>query len=135
MKSSDPRQAALLEWLRQHLTCVKFEAIQGDASARRYFRVYTAEKAYIAVDVPVLDQDSKWFVRIAKALTLGGLRVPDIYHYDEAAGFLLLSDFGNVQLLAVLQQHNADHWYSLAMKGIINLQQCYHFVDWQLPWF
>ena len=68
----------------------------ADASFRRYFRIDSADAAgsRIIMDAPPDKEDNAAFVRIAALLREGGLRVPEVLHWDQENGFLLLSDLG-----------------------------------------
>ena len=68
----------------------------ADASFRRYFRIDSADAAgsRIIMDAPPDKEDNAAFVRIAALLRDAGLRVPEVLHWDQENGFLLLSDLG-----------------------------------------
>ncbi len=68
----------------------------ADASFRRYFRVDAAAGAgsYIIMDAPPDKEDCKPFVKVAGLMADAGLQAPRVLAWDEAAGFMLLSDLG-----------------------------------------
>ena len=74
----------------------------ADASFRRYLRVDSPAGSRIIMDAPPDKEDCKPFVRVAGLLAQAGLRVPDILAWDEAQGFMLLSDLGAQTMMQVI---------------------------------
>lgn len=78
----------------------------SDAGFRRYLRVDSrpAESpgSFIIMDAPPALENCTPFVHIAQLLTAAGLKVPSILEWDEANGFMLLSDLGTHTLLQTL---------------------------------
>lgn len=68
--------------------------LPGDASFRRYVRLTGGPRPALLMDAPP-PEDVRPFLRIARHLHAAGLSAPDIIATDEAAGFLLLEDFGH----------------------------------------
>jgi len=72
--------------------------LAGDASARRYERLFQQKTQLTAVLMdapPDLGEDVRPFVRIAGVLRDAGFSAPQILAQDDARGFLLLEDFGD----------------------------------------
>ncbi|WP_244623255.1 aminoglycoside phosphotransferase family protein [Shewanella salipaludis] len=116
MTLSDPRFISLTHWLSQYLdTHVTPVLISGDASFRRYFRVHGEQRSFIAVDSPPAQVPIAAFMQLAEAYADAGLRVPQTIAASEEMGFMLLSDLGDVQLLAVLNQGNVGDYYRQAL--------------------
>ncbi len=101
----DDRQRRLREWV-QGLTSVPidtWESLNGDASFRRYFRVYFEKAVFdesdarhlIAVDSPPLHENQAAFLEVRQLLAAHHLPVPLLFSADSQHGFMLLSDFGN----------------------------------------
>lgn len=99
-----------------------FVMVSGDASFRRYFRVLTSEKTYIAVDAPPDKENSPEFCKVAELFRKQGCKVPVVYAYDFDAGFMLLSDLGDRLLLSEINEKNADIYYQEALSELIKLQ-------------
>lgn len=69
--------------------------LPGDASARRYYRLYSQEnKSYIVAHAPPTHEKNQAFITIAKDWLNQGVRTPVIFAFDIDQGFLLLEDFG-----------------------------------------
>ncbi len=115
----DLRLQALLRWLPVPVNGV--EAVAGDASMRRYFRVHTAEGSMIAMDAPP-PEDVVRFAKVAGMMRRMGVRVPGIYALEASSGFALLEDFGNRGYLSCLNDDSAGRLYELAQETIVLLQ-------------
>jgi aminoglycoside/choline kinase family phosphotransferase len=135
----DPaRQQAFAAWLdtvapAHGLLPQTVRSASADASFRRYFRV-DAEGAgakqaasYIVMDAPPDKENCHPFVAVDRLLDEGGVNVPHILNWDEAQGFMLLSDLGQHTLLSTLlidQPHDAGNRqrYDAAMDELVRLQ-------------
>ena len=122
----DPRRDALRGWLngRADFAGLSLEPASGDASFRRYFRLDTGERTFIAMDAPPDLEDSRPFVEIAGLLQGVGLNVPNIVDADYEQGFVLMSDLGVRQYLTELEKDAAaaDALYRDAMSTLRRLQ-------------
>lgn len=103
----------------------------ADASFRRYFRVQTADGAScIIMDAPPAQEDCRPFVKVAALMAGAGLKAPRVLAWDEAQGFMLLSDLGALTMLEVINQHSEaerpQHAYALYRDAVDVL------VNWQL---
>ena len=79
----------------------------ADASFRRYFRIDAAGQAQagascIIMDAPPDKEDCKPFVKVAALMVEAGLQAPRVLAWDEAAGFMLLSDLGRQTMMEVI---------------------------------
>jgi len=72
--------------------------LAGDASFRRYFRVTDGDRRAVLMDAPPPEEDVRPFLAMARWLSARGLRAPAILAADEAAGLVLLEDFGDARL-------------------------------------
>lgn len=128
---SDPERArAFARWLESlagphGLDPQSVRAASADASFRRYFRVDGQGGTCIVMDAPPSHEDSRPFVDVAAMLRKGGLQAPQVLAWDEAQGFLLLSDLGSTTYLTALQglepAQAAPH-YLAAMEALVRLQ-------------
>ncbi len=105
----------------------------ADASFRRYFRLDRSEGAgsLIVMDAPPAQENCQPFVQVAGLLGAAGLSAPQVLAWDEARGFMLLSDLGERTYLAELQSldlsggaglKRADGLYRDAIDALIRLQ-------------
>lgn len=103
----------------------------ADASFRRYFRLRTTDGAScIIMDAPPAQEDCRPFVKVAALMAGADLKTPRVLAWDEAQGFMLLSDLGALTMLEVINQHNEaerpQRAYALYRDAVDVL------VNWQL---
>jgi aminoglycoside/choline kinase family phosphotransferase len=105
---TDPiRQALFLQWLwavaPQHgLQADSVRLASADASFRRYLRVDSRHGTRIIMDAPPDKENCQPFVQVDRLMAQAGLRVPEILAWDEANGFMLLSDLGTQTLMQTI---------------------------------
>nr|WP_297460691.1 phosphotransferase [uncultured Halomonas sp.] len=100
---TSPRIDALRQWIapRHDMAphAARLELAAGDASFRRYFRLWLSDgRTRIVMDAPPDKEDSHPFVAIAEDWRLAGLPVPALHAMDLDAGFIELEDLGDVPL-------------------------------------
>ena len=109
---SDPGRAAFFaQWLSvtsaaSQLDPATLRLASADASFRRYFRIDRIDRAAgscIIMDAPPALEDCAPFVKIAALMTEAGLNAPRVLAWDEAQGFMLLSDLGSQTMMQVIQ--------------------------------
>lgn len=93
-----------------------------DASFRQYFRVIKEGQSYIVMDAPPENEPCDEFIRLATALRAHGLNVPEVIEQNLAEGFLVLTDFGDEQVLGLLDFETVDAIYHDAMTMILQMQ-------------
>ncbi len=126
---SDPaRSLAFFHWLQglsePGLRPESVRLASADASFRRYFRVDAAAGTRVVMDAPPDKEDSRPFVKVAGLMAQAGLNAPQILAWEEAQGFLLLSDLGQRTLMQVLDPEG----------GATNLPWFKQALDVLLPW-
>ena len=126
------RQTAFESWLAAQapvhaLLPETVRLASADASFRRYFRVNRAAGGTLVVmDAPPEKENCRPFVQIAGLMHEAGVRVPDILAWDEAQGFMLLSDLGEQTLLTVLDPEKptaALPYFKDATQALLAWQQ------------
>src|SRR5579883_2330538 len=137
MESAEERKQLLLTWLKTEcgLSSLTLYPMIGDASFRRYFRVWTPSASFIAMDAPPPRENSRPFIAIANALRAQGLNTPVVFEANLEQGFLLLTDFGDLAYLSVLEDHNADLLYTRALNALATLQGCREVPGYSIPSF
>ena len=130
---SDPaRHAAFDNWIASvaaphGLVPASVRPASADASFRRYLRVDTVDGAScIVMDAPPDKEDCRPFARVQRLMHDAGLRVPQILAWDEAHGFMLLSDLGHRTLIELLEPEapQAAHgWYMQAADVLLDWQK------------
>ncbi len=123
---TDHRLAELTHWVAKQtaLPEVPLAMVSGDASFRRYFRRPTDAHSHslIAVDCPPDKEPLTEFLKIAELLLTCGVSVPKVLHFDQALGFMLLSDLGDTLYLPELNNHSAEALYQQAITALLQMQ-------------
>ena len=95
----------------------------ADASFRKYYRVHHKKNSYIVMDASLEKESLHPFIDIMKRLADVDVTVAQIYEQDVVSGYLLLEDFGNTNLLDILDEHNFERYYLEAIEEIVKMQQ------------
>ncbi|MBC7738667.1 MAG: tRNA (adenosine(37)-N6)-threonylcarbamoyltransferase complex ATPase subunit type 1 TsaE, partial [Candidatus Saccharibacteria bacterium] len=101
------------------------DPLSGDASARRYERLYQGGATRLLMDAPPGQADSvQDFVRIDRHLLGIGLSAPRIDAEDMANGFLLIEDFGDSVFASLMRDDPETErpLYAAAVDALIHLQ-------------
>lgn len=130
-KLTDTRLVAITKWLRAHIDApFTISPITGDASFRRYFRVHLGQSVpainnastAIVMDAPPPFERIEPFYSLCTQLFNAGVHVPTLHAADNAQGFLLLSDFGDEQMLNHLNTDSVDTLYESALVSLNHMQ-------------
>jgi hypothetical protein len=80
----------------------------ADASFRRYFRIDGVFKSvpctHIIMDAPPDKENCQPFVKVAALMQSAGLHAPQVLAWDEAQGFMLLTDLGAQTMMQVINR-------------------------------
>jgi aminoglycoside/choline kinase family phosphotransferase len=119
------RENALNQWLKTIVGNKPYDInlLAGDASFRRYFRLFIDGHTQVIMDAPPEKETMLPFIQIGELLAQHGIMTPKIYASDLTQGFALLEDFGDRLLLNVINIDNADKLYTQAMTTLIKMQQ------------
>lgn len=104
----------------------QIEALPGDASFRRYFRVAQASGATaMLMHAPPPEEDTEPFLRAARWLDGNGLRAPVILAEDTGLGYVLLEDFGQVRMREYIDAWPDDEAeiYRGAIEALVRLHR------------
>ncbi len=109
---------------------VTMQAMQADASFRRYYRLEGAPRPSLLMqDPPDRPQVAPYvmvepFVAIARHLGALGLRAPQILHEDIANGLLVIEDFGDDTYTRLFNAGaDAKALYELAIDVLVHLHR------------
>ncbi|MGA8516084.1 MAG: phosphotransferase, partial [Burkholderiaceae bacterium] len=125
------RGQAFMHWLTgvapaQALVPTSLRIASADASFRRYLRIDTEQGLpRIIMDAPPDKEDCKPFVTMAKLLSDAGLLAPEVLAWDQAQGFMLLTDLGAQTMMEqiVPEQPQANlPRYMQAVDALLQLQ-------------
>ena len=129
---ADARRQTLFEqWLTRvsqanALRPDSLRAASADASFRRYLRIDTHNgDSLIIMDAPPDKENCQPFVQVQALMAQANLPVPQILDWDEANGFMLLTDMGNRTLIEILnpeKPRDAEPWYREAINLLLRWQ-------------
>jgi len=106
------------------------EALPGDASFRRYHRLFLGDRRAMLMDAPPDKEDVRPYVRIARLLAKLGFSAPAILAEDPAAGLLLIEDFGDDTYTRLLARGQDEAGlYALAVDVLADLQRRFRPAD------
>ncbi len=125
------RQADFNHWLAalsgsHGLLPDSLRSASADASFRRYFRIDSTQGSRIIMDAPPDKEDCRPFTKVAQLMQEAGLHVPRVLAWDDARGFMLLSDLGAQTMMQVMQRD--DPWANQGMY----LQAVDALIAWQM---
>ncbi|QEA13007.1 aminoglycoside phosphotransferase family protein [Comamonas flocculans] len=99
----------------------------SDASFRRYLRIDDAHgTSLVIMDAPPDKEDCHAFAAVQALMQQAGLRVPQILAWDQAHGFMLLSDLGAQTAISRLDEERpqeAHAWYLQAIDILVDWQK------------
>ncbi len=126
------RHAAFDAWLAplaaaQGLLPATLRPASADASFRRYLRIdtHTPGQSCVVMDAPPDKENCRPFVQVQALMQQAGLQVPQILAWDEAHGFMLLSDLGQhtvIEKLDPAAPQDAYAWYQQATDTLLQWQ-------------
>jgi aminoglycoside/choline kinase family phosphotransferase len=121
---ADPqREAAFKDWFSTleaplQLQRATLRLASADASFRRYLRVDSARGSCIIMDAPPDKEDCKPFVEVATLMAAAGLTVPRVLAWQQAQGFMLLSDLGHQTMMQVIDRDQPGANLALYLQAV-----------------
>lgn len=106
---TDPQRQQLFEaWFASvqatwQLDLRTLRLASADASFRRYLRVDAPQGSLIVMDAPPALENCQPFVHVARLMAEAGLHAPQVLAWDEAHGFMLLTDLGTQTMLQAIE--------------------------------
>jgi len=110
------------DFLPQKYKDFKRTTASADASFRKYYRLQKDSQSYLIMDSSLEKESLKPFLDVTKRLLAVGVSVPKIYKEDLQNGYLLIEDFGSVDLLQKLNETNFQKLYTQAINAIVTMQ-------------
>ena len=89
-----------------------------DASFRRYFRVDSPQGSRIIMDAPPDQEDCRPFARVAQLMAEANVLVPQVLAWDEANGFMLLTDLGVQTMMQVIKRDDPQANQGLYLQAV-----------------
>ena len=139
---TDPqREAAFLAWLegvaQDHgLAPASLRVASADASFRRYLRVGVRPDSAafrpgevpsrVIMDAPPDQENCAPFVHVASVMAAAGLNVPQVLNWNQAQGFMLLTDLGSQTMMDAIAPADPGANQALYLQAVDTL------IAWQL---
>ncbi|MBC7540568.1 MAG: phosphotransferase [Bacteriovorax sp.] len=107
------------------------EKLTGDASTRKYYRIWTSSTSYVVcLDNPTIDpNDEPTFLKLQRVLHAENVRVPLIFDKDLGTGYILEEDLGDDTFLKDIAQISTKDEEFDYYKRAIDLMATIHNVD------
>lgn len=129
-KNTDAEFSSWAEtWVKKNAqTLVNVVKLPGDASTRRYYRIWSKDRSYVMMKMESFaDQGlSLPFLVLQKHLAMNGVDVPSVLDVDPERGIILLEDLGDVTLLRCLQEvctpEVERNLYEQVIDSLVDLQ-------------
>lgn len=99
------------------------EIASADASFRKYYRLRKGEKTVIVMDASLEKSSLIPFLDVTRRLLHVKLNAPQILEQNLEEGFLILTDFGTINLLDRLNVDTFKSYYSQAIDTIVSMQE------------
>ncbi len=134
------RAAHFQTWLShiapsQNLQVDSLRLASADASFRRYFRIDSYSRSideghrpisYIIMDARPDKENCQPFVKVAGLMQAAGILAPQVLAWDEAQGFMLLTDLGAQTMMQVINRADPQANLPLYLQAVDAL------IAWQL---
>jgi len=106
------------------------EKLTGDASTRKYYRIWTTTTSYVVcLDNPIPDTEEPSFLKLQRVLHSEGVRVPLILDKELSTGYILEEDLGDVTYLKEITQITSKSDEFEYYQKAIDLMASIHQVD------
>ncbi len=98
------------------------EAVSGDASFRKYYRLKGHIHSGIVMDSSLDKESLIPFIDINHRLFEAGVRVPKINTYNKQEGFLFMEDLGNTHLYEKIDSKEFEYFYKKTIDTLLKMQ-------------
>ncbi len=107
-------------WTANAIQSAAIQPLQTEASFRQFYRVSHPGASLILMNSPPAKERNAEFVSIAGALAAAAINVPQILAHNQTAGWLLLSDLGDVHFI---DRYRAGDHHSALRSALQTLQR------------
>lgn len=96
-------KASLEKKAIENCELLSVEKLTGDASARRYYKIFTNKRTYVVcLDNPTDEVSKNTFLAVQDVFEKSGVKVPHIYDHQVEKGYILQEYLGDCTLLQTL---------------------------------
>ena len=122
-----PRKKTTMQQLKQWLQTTPYKEYRltvasADASFRKYYRLQTNNESVLVMDASLEKESLGPFLDITQRLLSVGVQAPQILLQNTQLGYLVIEDFGSVDLLSTLTHNNFQTLYKQAINVITTMQ-------------
>lgn len=127
-KAADAFDGLVTSWVTRLGKRVTVEALPGDASTRKYYRIRTRTSSFILMKMQSFSDvgEDLAFIQVQRHLSKLGVNVPQIVDVDPKNGIILLSDLGDETLLKRLERVSKKRdqlvWFKRSIDLVLNMQ-------------
>jgi len=102
----------------------ELEALQGDASGRRYYRISNKpSKKFMVMDASECKASVPVFISVGMRLIDKKVRIPQIKSFEMHKGFMLLEDVGSRHLYDMCASPDIRLYYEKAIQNLVKMQE------------
>jgi len=99
--------------------------LAGDASSRKYFRVIRDQESWVLMSWEPFQKDKYPFLSVLNHFARNQVHVPEVVHFSEEAGLVLLEDLGDLTLERKFwenqNQETALGYYRMAIDELVKI--------------
>lgn len=127
--------AQIKNWISDQLGTSEFSVVQlaGDASARRYYRIFQDEKTWVLMTWEPFKHADYPFLSVQRHFSECYIQVPEVTAVGEALGVLLLEDLGDLTLerkfWEASKQEASEDFYLKTIDELIKIHDVATFSD------
>jgi aminoglycoside/choline kinase family phosphotransferase len=113
----------IIKWLQNtEFKDCEITIASSDASFRKYYRLSCKDNSFILMDSSLEKSSLIPFLDITKRVSSVDVKAPKIYKEDIESGYLIIEDFGDTNLLDILNTENFKRYYQKAIDEILKMQ-------------
>jgi aminoglycoside/choline kinase family phosphotransferase len=122
-------------WVAEQIGTPEFSVMQlaGDASARRYYRIFQDEKTWVLMSWEPFDSSTYPFLSVQRQWAHCHIQVPNVVGIGEKLGVLLLEDLGDLTLERKFwenaRQESSSEYYIKTLDELIQVHDVTTYSD------
>ena len=123
-------QTAARHFLKNRLgSFQRTQKLSGGSPERRYYRVTTSKGEFIFVSYPKDKKGFDQFLKIQRLLRKKKILSPQIFHIEPAKGWMILEDFGSMNLEKYYLENKSLHYHKKALDQLFLFQNSFQRKD------
>lgn len=124
---TDVLSSQIKNWIAENIKTTEFSITQlaGDASARRYYRIFQDDKTWVLMSWEPFDKNNYPFLSVQRQFESNSVHVPEVIAVGEHLGVLLLEDLGDLTLERKFwenaRQEASEEFYIKTLNELIKI--------------